>query len=64
MNYQLSSKNVQKVLSWFNDNQLKVNPDKFSYMVFGRCENIDDFVIGIKSCHQTRKKCENFRTSS
>ena len=25
---------------------MKVNPDKFSYMVFGRCENIDDFVIG------------------
>ena len=38
--------NVINVISWFEDNHMKINPDKFQYIVFGKYENVDNFVIG------------------
>ena len=28
--------NIQKVMTWFDINNMKVNTDKFEYMVFGK----------------------------
>ena len=40
------SRNVQKIMSWFDKNHMKVNPDKFNYIVFGKHDHIGDFIIG------------------
>ena len=37
--------NVQKVMSWFNDNQMKINPDKFSYMVFAKLNESNNMLL-------------------
>jgi hypothetical protein len=34
--------NVEKIVSWFELNQMKINPDKFNYIVFGNCGDVDD----------------------
>jgi hypothetical protein len=40
--------NVQNMMSWFESNQMKVNPDKFNYIVFGKCDFVNDIVISDK----------------
>ena len=39
--------NVNNVISWFKNNNLKVNPDKFQCIVFGRKDNLGSFKIDI-----------------
>ena len=38
--------NVNNVISWFEGNNMMVNPDKFQCIVFGRNENLGSFRIG------------------
>ena len=33
--------NVDKIIEWFQDNHMKVNPDKFQCIVFGNVVNPD-----------------------
>ena len=33
--------NVEKVIAWYEENNMKVNPDKFKYIVFGKHDNVD-----------------------
>ena len=37
--------NVDKIIEWFQDNHMKVNPDKFHCIVFGKVVNPDTFLI-------------------
>ena len=37
--------NVDKIIEWFQDNHMKVNPDKFQCIVFGKVVNPDTFLI-------------------
>ena len=37
--------NVDKIIEWFQDNHMKVNPDKFQYIVFGKVVNPNTFLI-------------------
>ena len=37
--------NVKKVVRWFEDNHMKINPDQFQYVVFGAGEQVDIVVI-------------------
>ena len=37
--------NVDKIIEWFQDNHMKVNPDKFQCIVFGKVVNPDNFLI-------------------
>ena len=37
--------NVDKIIDWFRDNHMKVNPDKFQCIVFGNVVNPGTFVI-------------------
>ena len=39
--------NVERLMSWFELNQMKVNPDKFNYIVFGKNDNVRS--LNIKS---------------
>ena len=32
-------RNVNNVTSWFEANRMKVNPNKFQYIVFGKCDH-------------------------
>ena len=38
--------NVNKVTSWFEDNHMQINPDKFKYTVFGKHVNVSNLIIG------------------
>ena len=38
--------NVNKVTSWFEDNHMQINPDKFQYIVFGKHVNVSNLIIG------------------
>ena len=38
--------NVNKVVEWFQGNHMKVNPDKFQCIVFGKQDNLGKFNIG------------------
>ena len=38
-------RNVNKVMDWFVQNNMKVNPDKFSYIVFGNDRDVGNIVI-------------------
>ena len=38
--------NVNKVVAWFQGNHMKVNPDKFQCIVFGKQDNLGSFKIG------------------
>ena len=38
--------NVNKVVAWFHGNHMKVNPDKFICIVFGKQDNVGSFKIG------------------
>ena len=38
--------NVQKVTSWFENNHMKVNQDKFQCIVFGKSGNLGTFRVG------------------
>jgi hypothetical protein len=33
--------NVEKLMCWFEQNEMKVNPAKFNYIVFGKNDNVD-----------------------
>ena len=33
-------RNVSKVMDWFEQNNMKINPDKFSYIVFGNDSDV------------------------
>ena len=37
--------NVDKIIDWFRDNHMKVNPDKFQCIVFGNVVNPGTFII-------------------
>ena len=37
--------NVDKIIEWIQDNHMKVNPDKFQCIVFGKIVNPDTFLI-------------------
>ena len=37
--------NVDKIIEWFQDNHMKVNPEKFQCIVFGKVVNPDTFLI-------------------
>ena len=37
--------NVDKIIEWFQDNHMEVNPDKFQCIVFGKVVNPDTFLI-------------------
>ena len=37
--------NVDKIIEWFQDNHMKVNPDKFQCIVFGKVVNQGTFLI-------------------
>ena len=37
---------LKKVMHWFEENDMKINPDKFQYIVFGKDESIKDIKIG------------------
>ena len=37
--------NVDKIIEWFRDNHMKVNPDKFHCIVFGNVVNPGTFII-------------------
>ena len=37
--------NVDKIIEWFQDNNVKVNPDKLQCIVFGKVVNPDTFII-------------------
>ena len=37
--------NVDKIIEWFQDNHMKVNPDKFHCTVFGKVLNPGTFLI-------------------
>ena len=37
--------NVDKIIEWFQDNHMKVNPDKCQCIVFGNVVNPDTFLI-------------------
>ena len=37
--------NVNKVVEWFQGNHMKVNPDKFQCIVFGKQDNLGQFNI-------------------
>ena len=37
--------NVEKFITWFEDNGMKINPGKFKYIVFGKHDNVEDIVI-------------------
>ena len=39
-------RNVRNVITWFESNNMMVNPDKFQCIVFGKNENFDSFKIG------------------
>ena len=39
--------NVNNVISWFKNNNMKVNPDKFQCIVFGRKDNLGSFKIDV-----------------
>ena len=39
-------RNIEKVMQWFEENDMKINPDKFQYIVFGKNESIKDIKIG------------------
>ena len=39
------NQNIEKVMQWFEENGMKINPDKFQYTVFGKNENIKDIKI-------------------
>ena len=39
-------RNVNNVITWFESNNMMVNPDKFQCIVFGKNENLDSFKIG------------------
>ena len=39
-------RNIEKVMQWFEENDMKINPDKFQYIVFGKNETIKDIKIG------------------
>ena len=36
---------VNNVTSWFEANCMKANVDKFQYIVFGKCHQVDNFII-------------------
>ena len=38
--------NMNKVVAWFQGNHMKVNPDKFQCIVFGKQDNLGSFKIG------------------
>ena len=40
------SSTVNKVVAWFQGNHMKVNPDKFQCIVFGKQDNLGSFKIG------------------
>ena len=37
--------NVEKLMSWFELNQMKVNHDKFNHIVFGKNDNVSSLNI-------------------
>ena len=37
--------NVDNIIEWFQDNHMKVNPDKCQCIVFGNVVNSDTFLI-------------------
>jgi hypothetical protein len=37
--------NAQKVITWFEQNNMKINPDKFKYIVFGKHDNVESITI-------------------
>ena len=37
--------NVDKIIEWFRENNMKVNPDKFQCIVFGNAVNPGTFII-------------------
>ena len=39
--------NVNNVISWFKNNNMTVNPDKFQCIVFGRKDNLGSFKIDV-----------------
>ena len=39
------SKNVDNMVSWFKRNDMKINPDKFQYIVFGDDECISGLTV-------------------
>ena len=39
-------RNVNNVITWFESNNMMVNPDKFQCIAFGKNENLDSFKIG------------------
>ena len=38
--------NVNKIMTWFQQNNMKVNPDKFDYIVFGKHDGLENIIIG------------------
>ena len=38
-------RNVNKVMDWFEQNNMKINPEKFSYIVFGNDSDVGSIVI-------------------
>ena len=37
--------NAERLIRWFQLNQMKVNPDKFNYITFGKGNCIDDDIV-------------------
>ena len=38
--------NVNKIMTWFQQNNMKVNPDKFDFIVFGKHDGLENIIIG------------------
>ena len=38
-------KNVKKVMTWFEENHMRVNPEKFNYIVFGKNTDVTGIML-------------------